>query len=338
MKTMKIYKIMLVAFVLFVASSSITNVKAEAKAYKTKTIKVTVFKSKKVKTKKKIRKITICSKDKNFDVSYLTSAKKFKVYDTDYGKTQTIKVKYTNSRTQKYKIKTVLPSYAKKIVNELNPLLANPDEGLQKILIDWKNYWESEDNCTYKLIINGHTYKQGTNYNVSIPLDVLLENYTKSQKKAFILQAYCTQRMTYGKRCNYKFNRSHSNKFFKQLYQGKFMGVCEDGASIAYDICGFLGMKAYYVVDKDQNHAWTVIRATDKHGTSYWAGIATTSYGRNLKASLPTKYNWGTTTVWYDNEVPPAELNKVTFKKYYDALRPTISFVLKSDEIKKIRK
>ena len=52
MKTHKTFKIMLTAFILFTASLSVTSVDAEAKAYKTKTVKVTSGKSKTVKTKK----------------------------------------------------------------------------------------------------------------------------------------------------------------------------------------------------------------------------------------------------------------------------------------------
>ncbi len=322
MKTCKIYKIMLMALMLFAASLSITNVEAEAKAYKAKTIKVTAGKSKTVKTKKKIKKITICSKDKNFDATYVTSAKKFKVFDTDYGKTQTLKVKYTNGYTQKYKIKTVLPSYAKKIVNELKLLLADPDKGLQTALADWEKQIDSEkkgDSTYVGCEIKLRNYKglKGLSRTSigEMTIDDIMKNYTVSQKKALILVVYFSQRMQYGKRCYYRLNRE-SNRFFKRLYQGKFEGVCEDGAVMAYDICKYLGIKAYYVSCPDEGHGWCCVYATDKNGKSYWHGIDATSYSYNLKASLPARFNYGDVPGIEFDDYSRKELTKAKLKKY----------------------
>lgn len=166
MKTHKIYKIMLMALMLFTTSLFITGVDAEAKAYKAKTVKVTSGKTKTVKTKKKIKKVKIVSKNKNFTVKK-TGNYKFKVSGTDRGKSQTVKVTYTNKYTQKFKIKTIkakkkttkkIPSYAQKIVNELKPLLADPDKGLQTALNDWTKRLNPRDGYTYEFSLGNFRY------------------------------------------------------------------------------------------------------------------------------------------------------------------------------------
>lgn len=312
MKTQKTFKIMLTALILFTASLSVTSVDAEAKAYKTKTVNVTAGKSKTVKTKKKIKTVTICSRNKNFMV-YKVSNKKFRLSDTVYGKTQTVKIKYTNGDTQKYKIKTVVPSYAQKIVDELKPLLADPDKGLQTALADWEKQLDldEKDDSTYRgCEIKLCNYKGlSRTKNREIPVDEVLKNYTASQKKALILEVYFRQRMEYenDKAFSYSFNRN-SNAFFKLLYQGKFEGVCEDGAAMAYDICQYLGIKAYYAANWE--HAWCSIYATDKNGTSYWHGIYATSYSYNLKASVPAKFNRGVYGLGEEVEISKAKLKK----------------------------
>lgn len=325
MKTHKTFKIMLTALILFTASLSVTSVDAEAKAYKAKTVKVTSGKSKTVKTKKKIKKVTICSKNKKF-VVYKASNRKFKLYDTDYGKTQTVKIKYTNGCTQKYKIKTVLPSYAQKIVNELKPLLADPDKGLQTSLDAWKKQKESEAKAEAKAKakakgsmfesyeIKLHICKGLSRTKIGeMTVEDIMKNYTASQKKALILEAYFCQRMEYGKRCWYRFKRE-SNALFKRLYQGKYKGVCEDGAAIAYDICKYLGIKAYGPGTAD--HAWCCVYATDKNGKSYWHGINTTSFSYNLKASVPAKFDWvGSPLIIWDGSPDPT-MTKARLKKY----------------------
>lgn len=321
MKTHKTFKIMLTALILFTASLSVTSVDAEAKAYKAKTVKVTSGKSKTVKTKKKIKKVTICSKNKKFE-AYKVSNRKFKLYDTDYGKTQIVKIKYTNGCTQKYKIKTVLPSYAQKIVDELKPLLADPDKGLQTSLDAWKKQKELEAKAEAKA--EGSTFKS-CEINLRIckglsqtkigemTVEDIMKNYTASQKKALILEIYFSHRMKYGKRCWYRFNRE-SNALFKRLYQGKFKGVCEDGAAIAYDICKYLGIKVYGPATTD--HAWCCVYVTDKNGKSYWHGIDTTSYSYNLKASVPAKFDWvGSPLIIWDGSPDPT-MTKARLKKY----------------------
>ena len=289
MKTHKIYKIMLMALILFTASLSITSIDAEAKTYKTKTVTVTSGKSKTVTTSKKIKKVAICSTNKNFTVKK-TANRKFKVSKTDVGKTQTVKVTYTNKYTQKFKITTKkaaaktttttsMPSYAQKIIDELKPLLADPDKGLQTVLAQREKKLGYE--CDFKLIntpVTGNT--------TYLTLDEIMTNYTASQKKALVLEVYFRTRMTYSAADDYYRNRN-SNTYFKKLYNGTFKGVCEDGTAMAYDICQYLGVKANYAGSDDLNHSWCGIWVTDKNGTSYWHGIYTTSYGYNLKSSVP---------------------------------------------------
>lgn len=314
MKTHKIYKIMLMALMLFTASLFITGVDAEAKAYKAKNVKVTSGKTKTVKTKKKIKKVKIVSKNKNFTVKK-TGNYKFKVSGTDKGKSQTVKVTYTNKYTQKFKIKTVkakkkttkkIPSYAQKIVNELKPLLANPDKCLQTVLNDWTKRLNPRDGYTYEFSLGNFRYQLGQTIS-TLTVDDILKNYTASQKKALILEVYFRQRMSYSHADNYWANRN-SNAYFKKLYNGTFKGVCEDGAVMAYDICKYLGIKAYYTGSHEMNHAWCGIYATDKNGVSYYHGIYTTAYPYSMKASVPAKYNRGTNS--------GANMSEAQVKKY----------------------
>lgn len=316
MKTHKTFKIMLMALMLFTASLFITGVDAEAKAYKAKTVKVTSGKTKTVKTKRKIKKVKIVSKNRNFTVKK-TGDYKFKVSGTDRGKSQTVKVAYTNKYTQKFKIKTVkakkkptkkIPSYAQKIVNELKPLLADPDKGLQTALNDWKTRLKPRAGYTYKFKLGNFKYGLGKTIS-SLTVDEILKTYTASQKKALILEVYLRQRMhySYAKKGDYCHNRN-SNAQFKKLYNGTFKGVCSDGAEMAYDICQYLGIKAYCTSSMEMDHEWCGIYATDKNGTSYWHGIYTTSYPYSMKASIPAKQNCG------ENDY--ANISEAQVKKY----------------------
>lgn len=297
MKTHKIYKIMLMVLMLFTASLFITGVNAEAKAYKAKTVKVTSGKTKTVKTKKKIKKVKIVSTNKNFTVKK-TGNYKFKVSGTDRGKKQTVKVTYTNKYTQKFKIKTVkakkkstkkIPSYAQKIVNELKPLLADPDKGLQTVLTQWLNKKHGRNSSKYEPELRNMNFDGNTVSKVS--LDEVMRTYTASQKKALILEVYFRQRITYSSACKgkYAYHRK-SNTEFKKLYNGTFKGVCADGATLGYDICQYLGIKSKCT--GSNVHAWCAIYVTDKNGTSYWHGIFTTSYGYNLKGTASVPNSW----------------------------------------------
>ncbi len=218
------------------------------------------------------------------------------------GNTHTVKVTYTNKCTQNFKIKTKkkkMPSYAKKIVNELKPLLANPDNGL-KTAMTW---WEKPSNDKYEnefLVKNFNNEKTVS----TLSMDDVMRTYTSSQKQALILELYFRTRMTYGlaghnRTESYCYHRN-SNALFKLLYQGKFWGLCEEGTAMAYDVCQCLGVKANYAGSNDLNHAWCGIWVTDKNGTSYWHGIYTSAYSYNLKASVPHN----------DRKLTKAQVNK----------------------------
>lgn len=322
MKTQKIYKIMLMALMLFAASLSITSVDAEAKAYKAKTITVTSGKSKTVKTSKKIKKVAICSTNKNFTVKK-TGDKKFKVSGTNKGKTQTVKVTYTNKYTQKFKIKTkaaakkttTMPSYAKKIVDKLKPLLADPDKGLQTAMTWWE---KPRDN--YENVFTVHNCNDNrTVKTVSILyMDDIMKTYTASQKKALILELYFRTRMTYSGADKGKYNANrNSDTYFKKLYNGTFKGVCADGAEMGYDICKLLGLKAKCTGSMEMDHGWCAIYVTDKNGVSYWHGIYTTSYGYNLKGTASVPNGWTMTKAQFNKAVcqPNNQTRIVVFRK-----------------------
>lgn len=288
MKNKKV--VMITVFMLLIASLSITSINAEAKAkaYKAKTVNVTKGKSKTVTTSKKIKKVAIVSKNKNFTATK-TGDKTFKVSGTDKGKTQTVKVTYTNKYTQKFKIKTVaakIPSYAQKIVDELKPLLADPDKGLQTVLTQW----EKKLGGTYEFkILN--SYKDNTSSEMTI--EDVMKNYTASEKKALILEVYFRTRMTYSKADKGKYHGNrNSNTYFKKLYDGTFKGVCADGAEMGYDICQYLGLKSKCTGSMEMNHGWCVIYVTDKNGVSYWHGIYTTAHSYNLKGTASVPNSW----------------------------------------------
>lgn len=300
MKTHKIYKIMLMALMLFTASMFITGVDAEAKAYKAKTVKVTSGKTKTVKTKKKLKKVKIVSKNKNFTVKK-TGNKKFKVSGTDKGKTQTVKVTYTNKYTQKFKINTkaakttTIPSYAQKIVNELKPLLADPDKGLQTAMTWWEKPRDG-----YKNVFTVHIFNDSKTISI-LYMDDIMKTYTASQKKALILELYFRTRMTYDSSNDYK--SRGTNAYYKKIYNGTFKGVCADGAEAGYDICKYLGLKTKCTGSMEMDHGWCAVYVTDKNGISYWQGIYTTSYSYNLKGTASVPNSWSMTKVQFNKAV-----------------------------------
>ena len=111
---------------------------------------------------------------------------------------------------------------------------------------------------------------------------------TTSQKKALILDAYLTSRMSYNAAYAHKYygNRK-SNTYFAKLYKGTFKGVCEDGAKMAYDIAKSVGLTAKLVTSYDMNHEWCVVKVTDTNGKTYWQGVHATSFAINMKSNYP---------------------------------------------------
>ena len=291
-------KIMLTTLTLTLAMSLTAGISADAKAYKTKKVTVTKGKSKTVKTSKKIKKVAICSTNKNFTVKK-TAKKKFKVSGTDVGKTQTVKVTYTNKNTQKFKIttkkaKTTSTGYKKKVINEVKSLIADPDKGLRKVLADWKADMTKKTKMdTSKYTVIAKLWREDANYNPLSYLseDDVIKTYTPSQKKALIIETYCMARMTYSDKgyADKKtyFHHRGSEKYFKLLYEGKFEGLCASGATMATDIANAVGLTAKYVESKQLDHGWCVIKATDKNGTTYWHGVEATSDSYNMKSTAP---------------------------------------------------
>lgn len=299
-------KIMMATLVLVLVTSMTTATAADAakkKTYATKTVKVTSGKSKTVTTAKKIKKVAISSTNKNFTVKK-TGNKKFKVSGTDKGKTQTVKVTYTNKYTQKFKIKTVkakkkptkkIPSYAQKIVNELKPLLADPDKGLQTAMTWWEKPRDGYEN-----VFTVNSFNDSKTISI-LYIDDIMKTYTASQKKALILELYFRTRMTYGSSNDYK--SRGTNAYYKKIYNGTFKGVCADGAEAGYDICQYLGIKSKCTGSMEMDHGWCVVYVTDKNGISYWQGIYTTSYSYNLKGTASVPNSWSMTKTQFNKAV-----------------------------------
>ncbi len=301
MKTHKTFKIMLMALILFTASLSITSVDAEAKAYKAKTITVTEGKHKTIITKKKIKKIVVTKGKNCFGVGLVhkdgsvwdnpkaaKGKKKFAVWGTGYGRKYEVKVTYKNKYTQKFKIKTVLPSYAQKIVNELKPLLANPDKGLETILDEREKTLDKHHEVILKnMTVNGDVINRLTR-------DEITKNYTNSQKKAIILTAYFRWHMQYSMAYAHQFSsredNTNNNAWFKKVYNGTFKGVCADGAEMGKIICRYLGIKAQTFSSSQLDHEWLCVWTTNKSGVSYWHGVGATAFAISLKKSATRLY------------------------------------------------
>ena len=283
---------MLTTLTLALAMSLTAGIPADAKAYTTKKVTVTKGKSKTVKTSKKIKKVAISSTNKNFKVKK-TASKKFKVSGTDVGKTQTVKVTYTNGNTQKFKITTKKKNtgYKKKVINEVKSLLADPDKGLRKVLADWKADMTQKTKVdTSKYTVIAKLWRTDATYNPlsSLSEDDVIKTYTPSQKKALIIETYCIARMTYSlvNMGDYYYHQN-SDSQFEKLYKGTFKGGSKDGAKMAANIANEVGLTAKYVECKQLDHAWCDIKATDKNGTTYWHGVETTDDSYNLKNTAP---------------------------------------------------
>lgn len=287
---------LVLAALILTDSFSVTAQAKTKKSYKTKTIKVVESKSKTYAQGNKIKKVKKVSKNKAFSVKVLSRKYRIKVSGTDRGKKQTIKIYFKNGRTQKVNLKTEV-NYLNKIKAELKPMLADPDNGIKTAVDMWKTKTKNHRNAKnidYTFSIkalqdDGPTINEYT-------LDETLTHFTKSQKKAIIIELYLRAKTKYSQKDtntdkSYTFNRN-SNKYFKLLYNGKFTGACEASAWIGYDICKSLGIKCRVVhamMDIKIGHAWLVIKATEPNGTAYWHGVYASSSGHNMKASMQSK-------------------------------------------------
>ena len=227
--TIKIILAILVV-TLIIGMGTANTAEAKAKAYKTKTIKVTDGKYKTIKTKKKIKKIVVTKGKNSLGVGLVykdgsvwdnpdaaKGKKKFAVWGTDYGRKYEVKVTYTNKYTQKFKIKTIPPTYAQKIVDELKPLLADPDKGLKDLLIQKKGTYASK----YEWQVRCFDSKD------DMVAYQTIENYTVSEKKAFIMEIYFKMHMIYDSKYKGSVQGNSSlpsNTQLKKIYKGTFRG------------------------------------------------------------------------------------------------------------------
>ena len=283
-------KIMLIALLftlaLYVTGTTVDAAEKKTKTYKTRTVEIMRGYCKDVKTSKRIRRVKICSKNKHFAANLLYTKKrnKFEVENSDYGKIQAVKVIYTNGWTQKIKIKTVLSTYEKKILDELKPLLADPDNGLKKVLASMMGNLNSFHYYEPELVFVNANLRTVS----KVSLDEVIKNYSVSEKKALILERYFEKRMTYSMANRRSCSDSGylNDKLYKKLYKGTFKGVCQDGAVMANSICELVGMKSVWISCGGINHAWCTVYVTDKNGISYWKGVSATSFAFSLKKSI----------------------------------------------------
>lgn len=308
MKTVKLTKRLMVLAMLLALAAVLGvpgTAQAKAKTYKAKTVKVTEGKSKTVKTSKKIKSVKISSKNKNFTVKK-TAGKKFKVSGTDAGKTQAVKVTYTNKYTQTFKIKTKKPAaqgtYKKKVIAELKSLMADPDKGLRKALADWESVIKKPtDTDKYQYVTTFQLRHLSSKIEKKFTVDEVMNEFTSSEKKGLILQAYCRAHMTYDSAYVNSYasalyggmTEAQKEKQFEKLYSRTFRGVCGDSAMMCYDIARELDMTARATGNvKEYNHGWCNIRVTDKAGNGYWMGIYANSAAFNLKGEAQPPQGW----------------------------------------------
>lgn len=292
--TTKLYGILLTvlaALVLTNSASAPAQTKTK-KPYKTKTVKIAEGKSKTwdpaYDVVKKVKKI---SKNKAFSVKLVSDNDFIRVSDTDRGKKQAIKIYFKNGRTQKINLKTEV-NYLNKIKAELKPMLAEPNKGLHTATTQWETKLTKKNNRKYVFTVFRDNLNASGNTVGNDPNDYTIEEaikkMTTSQKKALILDAYLTSRMSYNTAYAHKYygNRK-SNTYFAKLYKGTFKGVCEDGAKMAYDIAKSVGLTARLVTSYDMNHEWCVVKVTDTNGKTYWQGVHATSFAINMKSNYP---------------------------------------------------
>lgn len=298
--TTKLYSVLLtvLAALVLTGSASVTTQAKTKKPYKTKTLKLVEGKKKTwyPAHETKIKKIKKVSKNKSFSTKIVSHKEGVRISGTDRNTKQVIKIYFANGKTQKVNLKTEV-NYLNKIKAELKPMLADPDNGIKTAVDMWKTKTKNRRNAKnidYTFSIkalqdDGPTINEYT-------LDETLTHFTKSQKKAIIMELYLRTKTEYSQKDtntdkSYTFNRN-ANKYFKLLYNGKFTGACEASAWVGYDICKSLGIKCKVVhamMDIKIGHAWLVIKATEPNGTAYWHGVYASSISHNMKASMPSK-------------------------------------------------
>ena len=289
--TTNLYGVLLtvLAALVLTGSASVTTQAKTKKPYKTKTVKIaentkkTWYPSHDVDIKK-VKKI---SKNKAFSVKIVNCNDSIRISGTDRGKKQTIKIYFKNGRTQKVNLKTEI-NYLNKIKAELKPMLAEPNKGLRTAISQWEAKLEKKTNRKYTFTVFRDNVNADGNTVGNDPDDYTIEEaikkMTTSQKKALVLEAYLTARMTYSK-ANWDDYNNHrkSNSQYAKLYKGTFKGVCSDGARMAYDIAKSVGLTARLIESGEMYHEWCVVKVTDTNGKTYWQGVHATSYTLNMK-------------------------------------------------------
>lgn len=297
--TTKLYGVLLtvLAALVLTGSFSVTTQAKTKKPYKTKTLKLVEGKKRTwyPAHETKIKKIKKVSKNRSFSTKIVSHKTGVRISGTDRNTKQVIKIYFANGKTQKVNLKTEV-NYLNKIKAELKPMLADPDNGIKTAVDMWKTKTKNRRNAKnidYTFSINA-LQDDGPTIN-EYTLDETLTHFTKSQKKAIIMELYLRTKTEYSQKDtntdeSYTFNRN-SNKYFKLLYNGKFTGACAASAWMGYDICKSLGIKCkvvYAMMDIKISHGWLVIKATEPNGTAYWHGVYASSSGHNMKASMPS--------------------------------------------------
>ena len=289
--TTKLYSVLLtvLAALVLTGSASVTTQAKTKKPYKTKTVKIaentkkTWYPSHDVDIKK-VKKI---SKNKAFSVKIVNCKDSIRISGTDRGKKQTIKIYFKNGRTQKVNLKTEV-NYLNKIKAELKPMLAEPNSGLRTAISQWETKLAKKNNRKYAFTVFRDNVNADGNTVGNDPddytIEEAIEKMTTSQKKALVLEAYLTARMTYSKanKGDYSYHRKTNSQYTK-LYKGTFKGVCSDGARMAYDIAKSVGLTARLIESGEMDHEWCVVKVTDTNGKTYWQGVHATSYTLNMK-------------------------------------------------------
>ena len=327
--TTKLYGVLLtvLAALVLTGSASVTTQAKTKKPYKTKTLKLVEGKSKTYAQDNKIKKVKKVSKNKAFSVKVLSGKYRIKVSGTDRGKKQTIKIYFKNGRTQKINLKTEV-NYLNKIKAELKPMLDDPDKGLRTAISQWETKLEKKNNSV-KYIFRLHCDYEDINQNIiktpdSLTIDEVIAKCTPSQKRAFILEIYLRNRMTYSykNKGDYAYHRK-SNSQYAKLYNGTFKGVCADGANMATDIANATGFTTKCIGSSELNHAWCIVKTTDTNNNDYWQGIFATSDAYNMNKNFNPNKNSYTKSYLSKHLYSPAKSMIVTIKRPRNYVDPT---------------
>ena len=119
--------------------------------------------------------------------------------------------------------------------------------------------------------------------------------YAYEYKKLLILRIYTDTHMYYPE------DKTKVNATWERLFNGKFLGVCADGAVACCCLARELGFEAYCVGAWDpdgQGHGWCNVKTHSIRGKTYWAGLSGTSIAfpyttTTFNDVFTTKRRWG---------------------------------------------